>query len=127
MVYTSLAALMAVFLTLLFMGRVGKMRGKHDIKAPACSGHEEFDRAFRAHTNHVEQMVMFLPSLFLGVAVLGDIYAGALGMVWCAGRAMYFYAYCGEASKRSTGMMVSFMAFIVLFGAAVWGVISQLI
>ena len=127
MVYTSLAALFAVFITFLFMGRVGKMRMVHDIKAPVCTGNDEFERAFRGHANQVEQMVMFLPSLFLAAHVLGDLYTGALGMIWCVGRAMYFYAYCGEASNRSTGFMISFLAFAVLFVAALWGVIAQLI
>jgi uncharacterized membrane protein YecN with MAPEG domain len=127
MVYTSLAALIAVFMTFSFSMRVGMMRHKHDIDAPTCTGNDEFERTFRGHLNQVEDMVLFLPVLFLSVSVIGDLYAGALGIIWCAGRLVYFLNYCKEASTRSKGLMFSFPVWIILAGASLWGVIRELI
>ena len=45
--------------------RVGQMREKHGVKAPAITGHPEFERAFRVHYNTLEALVVFLPLLWL--------------------------------------------------------------
>jgi glutathione S-transferase len=45
--------------------RVGNLRAKHDIKAPATSGHPLFDRAYRVQLNTLEQMGIFLPFLWV--------------------------------------------------------------
>jgi len=45
--------------------RVGNLRGKHGIKAPATIGHPQFDRAFRVQLNTLEQMGIFLPFLWV--------------------------------------------------------------
>src|ERR1700733_15631342 len=57
--------------------RVGNLRGKHGIKAPATSGHPEFDRAYRVQLNTLEQMGIVLP--FLWVAAFYPI-----GWAWLA-------------------------------------------
>lgn len=58
---------------------VGRARGKFQIKAPATSGHPDFDRAFRAHQNTLEQTVMFLPLLWLATIYCHEQYAAYLG------------------------------------------------
>lgn len=47
--------------------RVGNLRGKHGIKAPATSGHPEFDRAYRVQLNTLEQMGIVFPFLWVAV------------------------------------------------------------
>ena len=54
---------LAVLLGLYTMMLVGRMRGKHDVKAPAVTGAPEFERAFRVQMNTLEQFVLFLPVL----------------------------------------------------------------
>ena len=49
--------------------RVGNLRGKHAIQAPATSGHPEFDRAYRVQLNTLEQMGIF-STVLVGVGVL---------------------------------------------------------
>ena len=39
------------------VGLVGRMRIKHNILAPATTGHPEFDRAFRVQMNTLERSV----------------------------------------------------------------------
>jgi glutathione S-transferase len=44
---------------------VGRMRGKHKINAPAMTGPIEFESAVRVQMNTLEQLVVFLPLLWL--------------------------------------------------------------
>ena len=44
---------------------VGNMRAKHQCKAPAITGAPEFERMFRVQQNTMEQLLMFLPALWL--------------------------------------------------------------
>jgi len=50
------------------------------------SGEPEFDHAFRVHGNTMEQLVLFVPLLWLGATVLGDAIAATIGVVWIVGR-----------------------------------------
>ena len=87
------------------------------------SGHPEFDRAFRVHANTVEQLVLFLPLLWLSTAVIGDLWAGVAGAVWIVGRVLYAGAYMREPTARGPGMIVTLLPTAVLAIAALVGVI----
>ncbi len=87
--------------------KVGQARGRHNVVAPAVSGPPEFDRAFRAQQNTVEQMVLFVPLLGLASFVWSDIAAGIYGLVWSVGRLLYIETYIRAADKRSAGFLLS--------------------
>ena len=76
---TSLGTILMVLLTFYFSIRVGRMRGK--VLAPATSGDPEFEKAFRIHYNTIEQLILFLPMLWLSVGYFGDTVGGALALV----------------------------------------------
>ena len=59
--YVHIVAMLAVLQFLIFAILVGRARGTHGVPAPATSGHEIFDRAFRVQMNTLEQLVAFLP------------------------------------------------------------------
>jgi len=125
MVYTTLATLASVLVLFYFMMRVGAMRGKTGISAPACTGDEMFEKAHRVHMNSIEQFVMFLPMLWLAAHVVGDLYAGIAGVVWVFGRLIYGQAYMKEPKSRSIGMLfttVPLVYFIVMVG---WDAIEK--
>ena len=105
---------------------VGRARGKYQIHAPATSGHPDFDRAFRAHQNTLEQTVMFLPLLWLATMYCNEQYAAYLGYAWLVGRAWYLYGYIAEAGNRGPGFMISSIAMIVLLVMCLWGIINQM-
>ena len=107
------------------MMKVGKERGTA-IKAPATTGTKEFERAFRVHMNTIEQTVMFLPSLWLALPVLGDVYTASIGGVWIVGRIMYAFEYWKDPDSRSLGFMITFLAFVALLGSALYGVVTAL-
>ena len=45
--------LLNVLILFIAMGLVGRARCKYGIKAPACTGNEHFECAFRAHENTI--------------------------------------------------------------------------
>ena len=45
--------------------KVGGARGRYGVKAPAVTGNEIFERHFRVQQNTLEQLVVFLPGLYL--------------------------------------------------------------
>ena len=105
--------------------RVGNMRSKHTIKAPATSGHPEFDCAYRVQLNTLEQMGLFLP--FLWVAAFYPIgwpwLAPLIGMIWLLGRILYMRGYMADPSKRGVGAAMTGVSGIVMFIIASAGVV----
>lgn len=125
MVFATLATLLAVFYTFFLSTKVGKMRDTHNVQSPATTGNIEFERAFRAHQNTIEQLVVFLPCLWLGAAFIGDLLAGVLGLVWVGGRLIYVNAYeAGES--RLLGMWATVLPTMALFLAALFGAVQRL-
>lgn len=109
------------------MTLVGRARGIHRIDAPATTGHPDFERAFRAHQNTLEQTIMFLPLLWLATLYSNEQYAAYLGYAWLVGRLWYVFGYVAHAAKRSMGFLVGFLATVVLLIMALWGVISRML
>jgi glutathione S-transferase len=125
-----LPALITVF-SLLFYCKlgfdVGKARGKYDVKAPATSGHEMFERIYRVQMNTLEQLVYFLPSLWLFTIYLNAPMAAAgLGVVWLVGRVIFARAYITDPSKRSAGFATSFFSASILLLGGLVGIIMHL-
>jgi glutathione S-transferase len=122
-IYTAAVTLLALLLYFVLMTVVGQARGKYGIKAPAITGHENFERAHRVQMNTVEQMVFFLPALWLYAVLLSDKGAALGGLIWVVGRALYAVSYLNDPAKRGPGMVISMLAQVGLFLGAVYGLI----
>jgi glutathione S-transferase len=120
---TALVTVAAILYTFMLGARVGALRGKTGIAAPATTGDPMFERAFRVHMNTIEQLVVFLPVLWLSVAVIGDAWCGSLGAVWLAGRVLYASSYMKDPARRAPGMMITLVATTALVGATLVGVV----
>lgn len=118
----SLVTLLVVLLMFATALNVGRARVRYGIKAPAVTGHEMFDRAFRIQMNTLESAALLLPALWLYAGLIGDRGAGAMGMVWLAARVWYAVAYQKDPARRSGGFGLSFLAFAGLWLGALWGV-----
>ena len=107
--------------------RVGQMRTKHGVAAPAMSGHPEFDRAYRVQMNTLEQFVIFLPLLWLATAYFKMIgwLPAALGVLWIVGRFLYMQGYMSAPEKRGTGFGIAALATLGLLILAVVGVVMD--
>jgi glutathione S-transferase len=106
--------------------RVGNLRGKHKILAPATSGYPEFDRAYRVQLNTLEQMGIILP--FLWVAAFYPIgwawLAPLIGFIWLIARVIYMRGYMADPAKRLIGAMLGGLTNVVLFIIAAVGVVQ---
>jgi glutathione S-transferase len=106
--------------------RVGMLRGRHDIRAPACAGHPEFDRAYRVQLNTLEQMGMTLPLLW--IATLFPIawawLPALIALIWVAGRIIYLRAYMTDPEKRLIGAALSGVLNLILLLLSIAGLDS---
>src|SRR5215471_16988114 len=110
-VYTAAATLLALALYFVLANMVvGRARRRYGIKAPAVTGHENFERAYRVQMNTVEQMVFFLPALWLCALLLSDKGAAVGGLIWIIGRAVYAVTYMDAPPKRGPGVMITMLA-----------------
>ena len=125
MKFTALVTLIAVGQTFFLSARVGLARGKLGIEAPATTGKPEFDKAFRIHMNTVEQLVLFVPMLWLAASVVGDLWAPAVGAIWIVGRVVYASGYRKDVAKRGPGMLMTLFSTVVLAAITVWGIIQS--
>jgi glutathione S-transferase len=115
---TAAATLLAVAFYFFTSIEVARARAAFGIKAPAVTGHPDFERVFRVQMNTLEWMPIFLPALWLFAIYISDAAAAALGAVWIIGRIMYWSGYKQAANKRSIGFAVqSFAAFALWLGA----------
>jgi glutathione S-transferase len=123
---TALVTLLICFLMLATSVNVGRARGRYDIKAPAVTGHEMFERAYRVQMNTLENAVLLLPALWLYASFIGDRGAALMGAVWLVSRIWYAIAYQNNPAKRGPGFGVSVLAFAGLAIGSLWGVVNIL-
>ena len=99
-----------ILIQVLFFGyEVGKARGKYNIKAPAVTGHESFDKHYRVHQNTIEQIVIFIPSLWLFGYFVSQNIAAAFGLLVFVGRFVFRAAYLKDPASREIGFMLGFV------------------
>ena len=124
--YTAIVTLLVIALYFFLATRVALARGTFNVKHPATTGNLDFERIFRAHVNTLEWMPTFLVPLWLCALYLSDIGAAVLGLVWIAGRVVYFYGYKQAAEKRLPGFFIQGSACLLLFIGAAVGVVMRL-
>ena len=124
-VYTAAVTLLALLLYLIVSLNVGEARRKYEVRAPATTGNEHFERAYRVQMNTLEQMAFFLPALWLCAVFLSDLAAAVIGIVWVGGRALYALSYIHDPASRGRGMMISFIAASALYLGALFGVVKS--
>lgn len=104
---------------------VARMRHKHNVQAPAMSGHPEFDRAFRVQMNTLEHLPVLLPLLWLATIYFAPfpLIAPLLGLVWVVGRGLYIQGYMRAAEKRGPGFGLCAAAEVLLLILATVGIV----
>jgi glutathione S-transferase len=124
---TALVTCLALLLYFVTSTQVARARATFGIKAPAISGHPDFERIFRVQMNTLEWLPIFLPSLWLFATYISDAIAAAIGLVWIAGRIAYLIGYSNAANKRGRGFGIQAGATIVLWlgaaGAILWRIV----
>ena len=125
--YPALVTLLALFVYLWILLRAGSARSKHDIKAPAITGHPEFERKLRVQQNSLELLIMFIPSLWIFSLTIQVLVGAALGLIFVLGRIIYAISYPADPAKRSLGFGLSIIPILILMIGGLVGVIRLMI
>ncbi|HXP97615.1 MAG TPA: MAPEG family protein [Telmatospirillum sp.] len=124
---TTLSTIFAVLVYFVFSANVGRARKTYGIVAPAVTGDIEFEKRYRVQMNTVEQLVVFLPVLWLCAVWVGDGFAATAGLLWSIGRILYARGYYAAAEKRGPGFGLSALATIVMLLATLYAVVKSLV
>ena len=123
--YVHIVAVLAILQFFLFGISVGRARARYGIEAPATSGNELFERAFRVHMNTLEQLVGFLPALLIAALYWPDAIIAGIGAVYLVGRFIYRQSYLANPAKRSAGFLLTVIPTFILLAAAILGAVSR--
>ena len=123
MPFLALITALALLQFLYFGIQVGRARGRYNVPAPAISGNEHFERHFRVQMNTLEQLVMFLPALWMFGSYVSWLWACGLGAVFIVGRGIYALSYVRDPKSRSLGFaMTALPTLAMLVGVLYWAV-----
>ena len=124
MAYVDIVTALALIQFFGFAFLVGKARAKFGVKAPAVTGHEMFERAFRVQMNTLELLIIFIPGLYLAAKYWSPYLAASVGAVYLIGRIIYAIAYVSNPAGRGLGFALSLGPSLLLIGAGLIGAIS---
>ena len=126
MAWIHLVTLLALVQFLGFGVLVGRARTAYNVKAPATTGHETFERYFRVQMNTLELLVIFVPALWMAAAYWNPLWTAAVGAVYLVGRLVYLREYVVAPQSRTVGFVLSALPIIALLLAVAIGVVRVL-
>ena len=122
----AIVIIIAVFEYMVFTFLVGRARGRYNVKAPATTGHEVFERYFRVQQNTLETLVAFIPGISLFALFVDPNWAAWIGLVYVVGRLLYFRAYVADPAKRGPGFGLSLLSIATLLVGGLLGALRNL-
>ena len=125
--YPALITCLALLVYMWNFLSAGHARGKHKITAPATVGHPEFERKLRVQQNMIEQLIVFLPSLWIFCLTVQPLIGAVLGLIFIVGRMLYSTAYAAVPAKRSLGFGLGFIPTLILLIGGLAGVIRDFV
>jgi glutathione S-transferase len=125
--WTSLVTVLALIVYFVVTINVGRARFKYKIIPPETIGNPDFERVLRVQQNTLEQLILFLPALWLFSIYISPIWASALGTTWIIGRIAYAWGYYQAAEKRGIGFAISSLSSIGLILGSLIGIILYLV
>ena len=126
MAYVDIVTALALLQFIVFGVKVGRARGRYGVKAPAVTGNTTFERLFRVQQNTLEQLIVFLPGLYLFSRYFSPLIAAALGVVYLIGREVFAFTYVKEPAKREIGFGLTFLPTVILVLGGLFGALRSL-
>jgi uncharacterized MAPEG superfamily protein len=105
----------------------GLARGKAGLEAPAITGDALYERRYRIHQNTMEQLVSFLPAMWLFAYYVSPVYGAGLGVAFLVGRTIYSISYAKNPATRGKGFMIGFIAMLIGFGGTLYGAVVNML
>lgn len=125
--WPSLVTVSALLLYFLITLNVGRARVKYKVSPPQVTGNPDFERVLRVQQNTLEQIILFLPLLWLFSQFISPIWGSGIGAVWIIGRILFAWGYYQAAEKRAVGFGISTLATLALLGGSFTGIIMSLL
>jgi len=123
MPYVAIVTVVALLQFFWFGWQVGVARGKYNIPAPAITGNDMFERHFRVQMNTQEQLLVFLPALWIFASFISPLWAAVLGAIFIIGRGVYATTYVRDPKSRSIGFALTAIPnLLLLLGILIWAV-----
>lgn len=119
--------LLALLEYIVMAGLVGRARAKYGVRAPATTGHPDFERVNRVHVNTLENLVIFVPAVWIFASYVSTLYAAILGGIFVVARAAYAIGYLQAAEKRALGAGVTGIVNVVLVAGGLLGIARALL
>jgi glutathione S-transferase len=127
MPFVHLVIALALLEFVVFGMAVSRARSAYQVPAPAMSGHEVFDRYFRAHANTLEQLVLFVPSILLYAQYVSPRWAAAIGALFVIARPIYFVSYVRAPGARHVPFLLGVVPTGVLLIGGLWGALRAVL
>jgi uncharacterized membrane protein YecN with MAPEG domain len=123
MPYVAIVTVVALLQFFWFGWQVGVARGKYNVPAPAITGNDMFERHFRVQMNTLEQLLVFIPALWVFASYISPLWAAVLGAVFVIGRGVYANSYVRDPKSRSIGFALTAIPnLLMLLGILIWAV-----
>jgi glutathione S-transferase len=112
MAYVDIVTALAVLQFIVFGFRVGGARGRYGVKAPAMTGNEIFERHSRVQMNTLEQLIAFLPGIYMFSHYFSPKVAA--------------FTYVKDPANRSVGFGMTFLPVVILVLGGLIGAVRAL-
>jgi glutathione S-transferase len=111
---TGLISVLALLLYFVLTINVGRARAKYKVPVPQMTGDPDFERVLRVQQNTLEQIIFFLPLLWIFSYFVNPLWGAGLGGFWIVGRILYAWGYYQATEKRAPGFAIASLSSIVL-------------
>lgn len=126
-VLPSLITVLALILYFVTTINVGRARAKYKIQPPQMTGNPNFECAIRVQQNTLEQLIIFIPALWLFSFYISPLWGAGIGALWVVGRALYAWGYYQAPEKRAPGFAIGSLSTMALLLGSLVGIVLKLL
>lgn len=119
----AILVLLALIQYMFFSLRVGLSREKFGVIAPKCVGNDTWERLFRVQQNTLEQLIIFIPGVFLFSYYVSNKWVLLPGCTFIVGRFVFYYLYTSNPKNRGFGFIPTFMSNSILVIGSLIGIL----
>jgi glutathione S-transferase len=119
----SLLTLVAIIIYQLLSWNVTRLRIKFKVASPSVQGPLDFSKGYKAHLNYGENLLIFLPLLWIIIFVLNQFIAILYTLIWISGRIIWLVSYI--CKNKTT--IYSYLGIGMTYGANVLAIIVILL